>query len=257
MEFEAALKAAGTASLAVEGGKTVAVAREWVSFAVERKRVSERKFVPNVIEPSFGIGRIITGVLEHNFYVREGDEQRTVLSFVPSIAPYKAVLLPLDGRIDSAANLGPIAAALNAAGLATTVDDSGASVGKRYARADELGTPFAVTFDHVSLTDARVTLRERDSTTQVRLPIPEVLRVIRSRVAGIATWQDVVAEFGLVASGAEGAGAPAPAASAVAKAGVQVAAAGVTAAGSRGVTLEGTARGYGRFARPSDLPPAK
>lgn len=96
MAFQAAL-AGGSAELAV-GGKRVTITDKMVKFVVETRRVSERKFVPNVIEPSFGIGRILTGVLEHNFSTREGDDQRCVLSFRPIIAPFKVVVLPLDSR---------------------------------------------------------------------------------------------------------------------------------------------------------------
>jgi glycyl-tRNA synthetase len=156
----------------------------------ERKRVSERKFVPNVIEPSFGIGRILTGIFEHNFYIREGDEQRCVLSFRPSVAPFKVVVLTLDGRIDRT-RVVPIAASLTSSGLSAFIDDSGASVGKRYSRADEIGVPFALTFDHASLEDGAVTLRERDSCAQIRLPIADVVRVVRALVDESETWAAV------------------------------------------------------------------
>lgn len=76
----------------------------------------------------------VAGLLEHCFYVRPGDEQRSVLAFRPLVAPVKVVLLPLDSRIDKT-KLQPIASALTAVGLAVSVDDSGASIGKRYARA--------------------------------------------------------------------------------------------------------------------------
>jgi len=72
-----ALAASGSAPFTVAStGKTHTLTKDMVAISVERKRISVRPFVPNVIEPSFGIGRIITGVLEHNFTVRHGDDAR-------------------------------------------------------------------------------------------------------------------------------------------------------------------------------------
>ena len=265
-----ALAESGAAELALEGGKSATITRDMLTLAPETRRVSERKYVPNVIEPSFGIGRIITGIWEHVFYTRGGDEQRAVLALPPAIAPYKVALLPLDARIDADVHVAPIAARLNAAGIATALDDSGASVGKRYARADEVGTPFALTFDHQSLVDAAVTLRERDSTAQVRLPIADVPATVRALIEG-APWAAATARFPTVAAGAadaaeagdaaaaggaaKGADAAAPAGKARATAtagGLSLSGTGVTLTGSVGVRVEGTGRGA-KFARPADL----
>ena len=196
--LEAQLSSEGSADVALAGGngRHVTITRDMVSLRLEKRRMCERKFVPGVIEPSFGIGRILAAIMEHSFYLRTGDEQRAVFSFAPTIAPFKAVLLPLDSRIDADTHCVPIADALNAAGVSSTIDDSSASIGKRYARSDELGTPFAVTFDLNSLSDARVTLRERDSMAQVRLPILAVTRVIAACVSGVTTWADVEREWG-------------------------------------------------------------
>jgi glycyl-tRNA synthetase len=262
LALEAALAAGGSAPLPIEGGsKTVTLTRDMLSLAVERKKVSEKKYVPNVIEPSFGIGRIITGVFEHCFYVRPGDEQRAVLAFPPAVAPCKVLLLPLDGRI-SAEAIAPLAAALTAAGLANAVDDSGASVGRRYARADEVGTPFAVTFDHQTAADGAVTLRERDSTMQVRLPVAEVAAAVGDVVAGRRSWAQVTAAFTVIVrgdateeegGGGGGGGGGAPAAPVNTAGGFTLPEGGVSQTGSRGVKVEGQGRTFGRFARPADL----
>lgn len=66
-----------------------------VSFTKEKKRVAGKNIVPGVIEPSFGIGRILYSILEHNYYTRENDEQRTVFSFPPALAPVKVAVFPL------------------------------------------------------------------------------------------------------------------------------------------------------------------
>jgi glycyl-tRNA synthetase len=260
LALEAALAGAGSAPLHIDGGaKTVTLTRDMLSFAVERKRVSERKYVPNVIEPSFGIGRIITGVFEHCFYVRPGDEQRAVLAFPPAVAPCKVLLLPLDGRV-SADALAPLAGALTAAGLAAAVDDSGASVGRRYARADEVGTPFAVTFDHQTAGDGAVTLRERDSTAQVRLPVGDVVAVVGDVVAGRRTWAQIMGAFPVVTrgenvegEGAGGGGGGGGGGVVSTAGGFTLPAGATTKTGTRGVTVEGEGRTFGRFARPADL----
>ena len=262
LSYAAAQVGGGAARLVIDesSGKSVELTAEMCTFSVERKRITERKYVPSVIEPSFGIGRIITGVLEHCFYVREGDEQRAVLSFPAAIAPYKVVLLPLDGRIDCR-ELASLATALNSVGISSVMDDSGASVGKRYSRADEVGTPFAVTYDHVSLKDAAVTVRERDSTGQVRLPLGSVVETLGALVGGKRTWAEVSAQYGLLKGGDdEAAAAAAPSSIAATSSPILSTARGLTLAGqgtvktgSVGVAVKMEGATYGRFARPADL----
>jgi glycyl-tRNA synthetase len=80
------------------------------------------------------------------------------------------------------------------------VDDSSASIGKRYSRNDELGTPFGVTVDFQTAKDATVTLRERDSTRQVRADQDTIIAAIRALVEGTKTWQDIESELPLFES---------------------------------------------------------
>jgi glycyl-tRNA synthetase len=204
LALNARLQAEGKVDVTLANGNVVTLTKEMVTFSRETRRVSERKYVPNVIEPSFGIGRIITGVWEHIYYARgtaDGEDSRAVLAFNPAVAPFKAVILPLDARIDRAVGA-RIAQSLSSSGLAAYVDESTASVGKRYARADEIGTPFAVTVDFDTTADAAVTLRERDSTGQVRLPIADVHKTVRALVEGAETWAEVVARYGLLTAAA-------------------------------------------------------
>lgn len=170
-----------------------------------------------------------------------------VLSFKPAIAPFKAVVLPLDTRIERA-KVAPIAAALTAAGLSNAIEDSSASIGKRYARADELGVPFAVTYDHDSDADGCVTLRERDSCAQVRLPIGQVAQTVKVLCDESQTWAQATATFRVVAAAVADGGAAAASGSAGA-AGAGAAKAG----GSVGVKLEGAGRTSGKFHRPADM----
>lgn len=111
-----------------------------------------------------------------------------------------------------------IAADLMDSDLATRVDKSTASLGRRYARADEIGVPFAVTVDFQTLADDSVTIRERDSTIQVRLPKKDVTPVIHAIVYKKMTWEQVKEKYPVVqVDDGEGGGsaAPAPAAKTV------------------------------------------
>jgi hypothetical protein len=127
-----------------------------------------REYTPNVIEPSFGLGRIMYSLLEHVWWFREGDEQRSVLSFPAVVAPTKALILPISNNDDFSPFVKQISNSLRRKGVSNKVDESSASIGKRYARSDEIGTPFAVTVDFQTLSDKTVTLRERDSLKQIR-----------------------------------------------------------------------------------------
>jgi len=166
---------------------------------------STRTFMPGVVEPSFGIDRILFATLEHAYYARpkdesEGDKQtRGVLSLSPAIAPYKLTILPLDQRISNsdfyATILQQIRASVSVLGHSSTVDDSGATVGKRYSRNDELGIPFACTVDFESKDDRKVTLRERDSMEQIRIPADRVPVLVHEICCGRRSWEDALKEF--------------------------------------------------------------
>lgn len=123
--------------------------------------------MPSVIEPSFGVGRIIYCMFEHCYDTRKGDEKRSLFHFKPVVAPVKATVFPLLQKPNFIDQAQAVAALLTAAGLSTIVDSTTASIGKRYARTDEIGVPFAVTIDHQTLEDSTITVRDRDSTTQV------------------------------------------------------------------------------------------
>lgn len=168
-----------------------------------------------MIEPSFGIGRILYSLFEHSYWVREDDEQKSVraarrlfpcltlfrtqvLSFKPNIAPIKCLVAPLSSRPETDALVEKIGGELRKSGIAYKVDDSGISIGRRYARADELGIPFDITVDFQSVKDETVTIRFRDlPRQQVRLPIAEVAALVSALVAGPMTWDDATAKYPL------------------------------------------------------------
>ncbi|KAJ2300205.1 Glycine--tRNA ligase 1, mitochondrial [Coemansia sp. RSA 2706] len=198
------------ATLARDGKATVTLAGTAVDgdyeitadmLTIENKTIIEnvREYTPNVIEPSFGIGRILYALIEHSFSVRADDEQRGVLSFNALMAPFKCLVLPLSGHASFASFLHEVARRLRAAGVPTRVDDAAsAPIGRRYARNDELGMPFAVTVDFQTVEDNTVTLRERDTTKQIRGSLEEIVGLVTSLVSGATTWEEVLTKYELV-----------------------------------------------------------
>ncbi|KAG7352031.1 glycyl-tRNA synthetase [Nitzschia inconspicua] len=210
-DFEPIAKA-----LEAEGKATVdgyEVTKDMVTWEKTTKKVHEVKFTPSVIEPSFGMGRILYSLLEHSFYQRDMDEQRNVMRFNARVAPQKCAVLPISSSAECNSVVDEIASSLMDIDMATRVDKSSAALGRRYARADEIGVPFAVTVDFDTLRDDSVTIRERDSMIQVRLPKKEVPNVIYDVVHGRLTWEDVTKKYPVVQVD-EGEGANTQAASA-------------------------------------------
>ncbi|EFA82757.1 glycyl-tRNA synthetase [Heterostelium album PN500] len=171
------------------------ITKEMVTLTKTQKKISGESYQPHVIEPSFGLGRIIYSLIEHAYWVREGDEQRCVLSLPAIIAPVKASILPLIGNAELAPFVHRINRLLKEAGISCKVDDSGSAIGRRYARTDEIGIPFGITIDFDTLKDDTVTLRERDTTKQVRIPISDVTQTLKQLCENNSTWQDVVTKF--------------------------------------------------------------
>ncbi|CAD7695721.1 unnamed protein product [Ostreobium quekettii] len=205
MAVKAKFDAGETASITADGSEYELTA-SMVEIKRTMKKVSGRTFTPSVIEPSFGIGRIIYCLLEHAFYSREGEgnEARTVFRFKPLVAPVKATVFSLMQRDELNDAARALSAALTAARIANIVDTGSTTVGKRYARTDEIGVPFAVTVDFATLQDGTVTLRERDSMVQVRLPSDEVPEVIGGLVREATSWEQVVERYPEQAAAGEG-----------------------------------------------------
>jgi len=176
-----------------------------VKHETKKEKVTTSTFTPGVIEPSFGIDRILFATLEHAYYQRPKDDKnddkqtRGVLAFPPNIAPYKLTLLPQDQRIRDkpkcAELMKIIRSKISSLGHSSTLDDSNATLGKRYSRNDELGIPFACTIDFQSMEDDTVTLRERDCMDQVRMRADEVGYVLHDLCWGRRTWADVQKSF--------------------------------------------------------------
>ena len=139
------------------------------------------KYVPYVIEPSLGVERMVLTLLCNAYEEQEleGGDSRVVMHFHPFIAPYKVAVLPLQKKA-----LGEKAEEIykNLSKKFSATYDESASIGKRYRRQDEIGTPFCVTVDFDTLEDNCVTIRDRDTMEQVRISIDELEEYIAKRM---------------------------------------------------------------------------
>jgi len=175
-------------------GESYEVPTEHVDFAVEEVTEHGHHLVPHVVEPAFGIGRTVYAVLAHGYEADEvGGETRNVLRLNPAVAPTVVGVFPLMSEPDITDLATDLAADLRTAGLSVTYDDSG-SIGRRYRRQDEVGTPFCVTVDHESLDDDAVTVRDRDTTDQKRVAISEIPDLLVALAAGETTFDDLPVE---------------------------------------------------------------
>ncbi|KAF2004450.1 glycyl-tRNA synthetase-like protein [Amniculicola lignicola CBS 123094] len=177
------------------GDGKVEVPKELITIEKRTRIDHVREYTPNVIEPSFGIGRIFYALCEHSYWTREGDEARAVLSLPPTVAPTKVLLVPLSQHKDFKPFVRTLSDTLLDLGVSFRVDDSGASIGKRYSRNDELGTPFGITIDFQSVKDNTFTLRDRDSTKQVRASLDDICKAISNMVQDREKWADVAARL--------------------------------------------------------------
>lgn len=135
-----------------------------------------RKFVPHVVEPSFGSERITYCALEYA-YSRKGN--RTIMRFPREIAPVSVAVLPLVNKDDLPSKAHEVYDMLFDEGFSVSYDDRG-SIGRRYARTDEAGTPIAITIDYDTMRDDSVTLRDRDTWRQVRVKVKELPGTLRA-----------------------------------------------------------------------------
>jgi glycyl-tRNA synthetase len=145
------------------------------------------RYVPHVIEPAAGVGRTVLAALCDAYDEEEvAGEQRTVLKIHPRLAPIKVAVLPLIRKDERQPELArEVYGRLR--GQVQAEYDEGGTIGRRYRRQDEIGTPLCVTIDHQSLEDRTVTVRDRDTLEQDRVAIDELPAVIGARLA--APWQ--------------------------------------------------------------------
>ena len=198
----------------VAGGR-VEIEEDLISIEKRTRTENIREYTPNVVEPAFGIGRILASVIEHVYWSREGSEERgvsfgheqcryplervlmvsQVLSFPAPVAPTKVLIVPLSNHPDLQPLVQRLGAKLRRLGISNRVDDSSASIGKRYSRNDELGTPLGFTVDFQSVKDNTFTLRDRDTTKQVRADGDSICAAIKELVEAQKVWADVQREL--------------------------------------------------------------
>ncbi len=201
-----------------------------LSFSVCLSLSVSTRYTPSVIEPSYGVGRILYAVLEHAFSQRSADEQRCVMAFKPCVAPIKVGIYrlinhtPFDVYVQQIKDIlqgkykfiylllcqmsssHPSSLSLLRIGdnnIATRVDSSSGSLGRRYARSDELGIPFGITVDFQTLLDQTVTLRDRDTMAQVRIPISSLAGVVSRLIDESLSWETVMKKFIVVNAGGD------------------------------------------------------
>jgi glycyl-tRNA synthetase len=145
--------------------------------------VNGENIVPHVVEPSYGIDRILYSALEHAYGEEMVDnEERAVLRLARGVAPISVAVLPLLSKEPLAGKAQSIALDLKGRGFFVEYDDSG-TIGKRYRRNDEVGTPFSVTVDFDTMEDDTVTIRDRDTMKQVRVPVKDIAAILGELLA--------------------------------------------------------------------------
>eukprot|EP00938_MAST-03A_sp_MAST-3A-sp1_P003186 g3186.t1 len=179
---------------------------------IKTKNVKEKTYLPGVIEPSFGVGRILYAIMEHSFSTRpQSDEdkkkgnQKGVMSFPPSVSPVKCAVFALSNRDESMKRkCVEISRELTKRSISNRLDMSSTTIGRRYVRSDELGLPFIVTIDFETIDKTKcksenrfdtVTVRERDSAKQIRVKCDEVANLIFDLVMGRVQWSECLSKY--------------------------------------------------------------
>ncbi|MFC4405315.1 glycine--tRNA ligase [Haloarchaeobius iranensis] len=176
-------------SVSVEvDGEAYEIPTEHVNFSVDEVTESGEHITPHVVEPSFGVDRALYTVVHHAFSEDEVEgEHRNYLSLEPEVAPTFVGVFPLTDQDGLPERAREVAQELRDAGLSVTYDDSG-SIGRRYRRQDEVGTPFCVTLDGDP--QGTATIRERDSTAQTRVDLDDLVETLTALRTGDATFDD-------------------------------------------------------------------
>lgn len=166
----------GKGSFELPGKHPTKLTSEHVQFQTRVETANGRSFIPHVIEPAFGVDRILYAALEYAYTEKEG---RLVLRLPNDIAPVKVAVFPLVDRDDLPRWARELHERLVEAGFQTTFDESG-SIGRRYARVDEIGVPLVLTVDYNTPKDRTVTVRDRDTWKQQRITIDDLENTIRN-----------------------------------------------------------------------------
>jgi glycyl-tRNA synthetase len=182
----------------------VTVDTDLANFSVEEQTESGEHITPHVVEPSFGVDRTVYTVIAHAYAEDEvAGEERSFLQLRPEVAPTSVGVFPLLSNAEELTEQAhAIVDELRAVGLSVSYDESG-NIGRRYRRQDEVGTPFCVTVDYEGLEGEgpdTVTLRERDSTGQLRLPVDALVEELLAVRSGAKTFDDLRGHYEAVES---------------------------------------------------------
>jgi glycyl-tRNA synthetase len=167
--------------LALSDESNVTIEDSMVEVVRVQETIRGEWFLPHVVEPAFGLDRIIWHLLDHGYEMisKEGEEY-LILHLSESVAPYEVVVLPLfekDGMGEIAKELQTKLLEINRIGV---YYDGSRSIGRRYARADEIGVPWAITIDYESLEDGSVTVRRRDDQSQIRVSTDDLIQHLQN-----------------------------------------------------------------------------
>ncbi len=164
-------------------GKEYTLDKNLIEVIEEAQVKVFESYVPHVLEPSIGVDRLLYSILEQNFWTRENDEQRIVLSLPNVLLPYDVAIFPLSKNVKFNPIIDQITSDLNQSKFSCYRDNSSTSIGKKYSRADEMGIKFAITIDFDTFNDNQVTIRERDSMKQIRVPINEISKNLKQIIS--------------------------------------------------------------------------
>lgn len=153
-----------------------------------KEKVAGEYVVPHVIEPSYGVDRILYALLEASYRPASAQRDWATVALPPAMAPLQCGVFPLMPKDNLDTTAQNLAEDLRRSGMLAFYDDTG-TIGKRYARMDEVGTPFCVTIDYQTLQDGTVTLRERDSGAQKRVERRHLLETLQSLLSGAAHFR--------------------------------------------------------------------
>ena len=167
--------------------KTYKVLPDYVDVKCEKAIVRGKRFIPHVVEPSFGIDRLFYVALEYAYQIKE---DRVLMRFPRDIAPNQVGVYPLVSKNGITEKAREVHKQLLNEGFLAELDETG-SIGRRYARADEAGVPLGITVDYDTLKDKTVTIRDRDSWRQVRTPIKSLPELLHKYFRGKINFEDL------------------------------------------------------------------
>ncbi|TFG33536.1 glycine--tRNA ligase [Candidatus Thorarchaeota archaeon] len=162
-------------------------------FSKEKLNVSVNKqpVVPNILEIAFGIERPLFCLIDNAFRPESELRDTDWLQFPPEVAPIQVAVFPLMGKDELLGPAHQIYDELMEAGFIVQFDVGG-SIGRRYRRQDEVGTPFCITIDYTTLEDGTITIRDRDSMDQVRVNRNELTSILRKLVRGLVSFGSLI-----------------------------------------------------------------